>query len=128
MNRKVLIVDDSLTMGRQLRKIIDTIPGFEVVAQATTGADGIKLHEQHKPDLVLLDLVMPVLDGRACLRAIIQRDSAARVVIISSLGEVGREVEEARRLGACAVVSKPFEPDEVRAVVVRIFAGGTDHD
>ena len=127
MSRKVLVVDDSAVTARQLAKIVEAIPGFTVAAIAANGTDGIKLYERHKPDLVFLDVVMPILNGMECLRAIIQLDTNAKVVVVSSLGDVERKEEEALRLGALSVINKPFEAKKVADVIAELFEGDESH-
>jgi len=69
-----------------------------------------------------MDIVMPMMDGIQSLRTLLRLDPSARVVMVSSLGGVGAKVEEAIRLGARAVISKPFESDRIRAVLDGLFA------
>jgi two-component system chemotaxis response regulator CheY len=114
---KVLIVEDSKTTAKQLKLIIDEFPGFEVIATASTGVEGIKLFKQLSPDIVCMDIVMPVMNGLQALRAILQQDSEAKVVVISSVGGVGGKVVEALKFGAKNVLSKPFEPEQIREIL-----------
>ncbi|MCP4606586.1 MAG: response regulator [Proteobacteria bacterium] len=111
---KILIVEDSKTAAQQLSQIISGLPGFEVIGIAGNGAEGLKLFKQLSPDIICMDIVMPVMDGLQSLRAILQQDSDAKVVVISSVGGVGGKVVEALKFGAKSVISKPFEPDQVR--------------
>jgi CheY-like chemotaxis protein len=124
MTHKVLIVDDSLAQARQLSSLVTESGACEVAGVAHTGADGIKLFEQLKPELVLLDVVMPVLDGLSCLRAIRALDAKVPVVLISAMGAVTRTIEEAEKLGVQEIIAKPYDPDAVRAVLKKIFAEG----
>jgi two-component system, chemotaxis family, chemotaxis protein CheY len=127
MSRSVLVVDDSAVTTHQLVKIIEGLAGFTVVATATNGTEGIKLYERHKPDLVFLDVVMPVLDGIECLRTIMQITPTACVVVVSSLGGVDRKVEEALRLGARGVINKPFDAKRVVDTIAELFEEDQDH-
>ena len=83
MNR-LLIVDDALIMRMKIREIA-TKAGWTVVAEATNGADAVKLFEEHRPDMVTLDMVMPELDGLSALKAIRGIEPAANVVMVSVL-------------------------------------------
>jgi two-component system, chemotaxis family, chemotaxis protein CheY len=114
---KVLLVDDSKTTAKQLSQIIEKIPGYEIVDIAVNGAEAVKLYHKHNPDIVCMDIVMPVMDGLQALQSILQRDSAAKVIVISSLGGVGDKVVEAIRLGAKSVISKPFTPEQIQAAL-----------
>ncbi|HOX42578.1 MAG TPA: response regulator [Myxococcota bacterium] len=122
MARKVLLVDDSVAIARQLTKLLTDLGDYEVVAHAKNGAEAVKLFKTVAPDVVLMDIVMPMMDGIQSLRTLLRLDPAARVVMVSSLGGVGAKVEEAIRLGARAVISKPFESDRIRAVLDGLFA------
>lgn len=111
--KKVLVVDDSLVIARQLQGILEGSGEFEVVGHAKDGMEGIKLYSSLKPDMVCMDLVMPRMDGIQAIRAIVNLDKAAKIVVISSAGGVGDKVMEALRFGATNVISKPFEPEKV---------------
>jgi two-component system, chemotaxis family, chemotaxis protein CheY len=111
--KKVLIADDSITVARQLEKIITSSGEFEVVAQARNGLEAITMYQQHHPDIVCMDMNMPGMDGVTALRTLVALDSKAKVVMVTSLGGVGDKFTEAIRLGAKAVISKPFEPEDL---------------
>ncbi len=122
MAHKVLVVDDSIVMARQLTKLL-LDAGYEVVGHANNGVEALKLYAALSPDVVLMDIVMPTMDGIEALRALVKQDPKARVVVISSLGGVGSKVETAFRLGACGIVTKPFESAQVCAALARALAG-----
>lgn len=121
MSRKVLVVDDSISIARQLTKMVEGFGEYEVVGHAKNGAEAVKLFKTLQPDVVLMDIVMPMMDGIQSLRTLMRLDPEARVVVISSMGGVGQKVEEAIRLGARSVISKPFEEEQVRSVLQRVF-------
>ena len=114
---KFLLVDDSKVAAQQLGNIIKDVEGWEVVGTAGNGAEAIKLYAELKPDVVCMDIVMPVMDGLQALRTLLSRDPEAKVVVISSVGGVGDKVVEALKFGAKSVVSKPFEPEQVKEVL-----------
>lgn len=118
--RSVLIVDDSIAVARQLEKIINGDEEFEVVGQARNGAEAIKLCQQHKPDIVCMDMNMPVMDGLTALRNLMQLTPDLKVIMVTSLGGVGDKYTEAIRLGAKDVISKPFEKDDVLKMLKRM--------
>ena len=121
MNRKVLVVDDSVAIARQLTKLVEGFDGYDVIGHAKNGAEAVKLFKTLSPDLVLMDIVMPMMDGIQSLRTLMRLDPEAKVVVISSMGGVGHKVEEAIRLGARNVISKPFEPDKIQTILGQIF-------
>ena len=118
--KKVLIVDDSIAVSRQLEKIVSNGAEFEVVAQGRNGAEAIKLCQLHKPDILCMDMNMPVLDGLSALRTLKQLMPSLAVIMVTSLGGVGDKYTEAIRLGAKDVISKPFEKDAVLEMLRRI--------
>ncbi len=118
--RTVLIADDSAIARRQLAEILEASGEFVVVDQAANGAQAVKLFSQLKPDLVCLDMVMPVMDGMQTLRAIRASAPHVKVVMVTSMGGVADRVLEAYDRGALAVVVKPFVHDEVLAVLRKV--------
>ncbi len=111
--KKVLIVDDSLSVARQLEKIIAGCGEFTVIGHAKNGAEAIRMQQSDKPDIVCMDMNMPVMDGLVALRTLMALDPQAKVVMVTSLSGVGDKYAEALKLGARAVLSKPFEPDKI---------------
>jgi two-component system chemotaxis response regulator CheY len=126
MSHKVLVVDDSIAIARQLTKMVESFGGYTVVGHAKNGAEAVKLFKTLGPDIVLLDIVMPMMDGLQSLRTLMRLDPEAKVIVISSVGGVGQKVEEAIRLGARSVVSKPFEEDKVKSVLERVLQEGQE--
>lgn len=105
---RTLIVDDSAIMRRLIREILAADPRFTVVAEAADGEAALAEARRLEPDLVLLDIEMPVLDGIGALRRLALEGGAGALVVVSSALPVGSEAAaEARRLGAAAIVGKP---------------------
>jgi DNA-binding response OmpR family regulator len=117
---KVLIVDDDPDILLFLRMDLEA-EGFTTVL-ASDGETALRRIEEEHPDLVLLDVMMPVLDGWATLEAITARPRPPRVVIISAKS-AQRDRDRARQLGADRYVTKPFAPrdviDAIRAVIAQ---------
>ena len=124
MATRILVVDDSVVAGQQIAGVLNGTADYEVVGHAKNGAEGMKLYSQLRPDVVLLDLVMPVMDGLQALRALRAMDAGARVIVLSSLGGVESKASEAMRLGALAVVVKPIEAENVRGAIERAMGRG----
>ncbi len=120
MSRKVLIVDDSVAIARKLTKLVESLGEYEVVGHAKNGAEAIKLFKTLEPEMVLMDIIMPMMDGIQSLRTLLKIDPTAKVVMVTSMGGVGSKVQEALRLGARSIISKPFEADKIRFVLERL--------
>lgn len=117
---RVLVVDDSLVATRQLTSIIESIDGFEVVGTARNGAEAVRRYQELAPELVCMDIVMPVMDGLEATRAIMQLDPAAKIVVISSVAGQPDRGTEALRLGAKSIIAKPMSADVIRDALVNI--------
>jgi two-component system chemotaxis response regulator CheB len=107
MPHSVLIVDDSGLMRNTIRQIIAVDPELEVVGEAEDGAVALEKIRSLKPEIVLLDIEMPKLDGIAVLKRS-RLTSSAKVIILSSLAQIGSpHALEARRIGAAEIIAKP---------------------
>lgn len=115
---KILIVDDSRTSRKILRGILEGA-GYEIVGEAVDGQDGIQKYKELSPDIVTLDITMPVLDGLDSLKEIKRIDPAAKVIMVTAAGQQNKMVE-AIKLGANEFVTKPFEPDVILAMVDKV--------
>ena len=121
MGMKILIVDDALFMRNMLRDIF-TRAGFQVVGEAANGVEAVDRYRQLNPDLVTMDIVMPLKSGIEALQEIKAADEAARVVMVSALGQDSLVVE-AVQAGARDFIVKPFQEARVLEVVRRVTAG-----
>lgn len=115
---RVLIVDDTSLMRYSLTNIFKGI-GYDVVGEASNGLEGVMLYKKFNPDLVTMDINMPVMDGLQALKVIKRYNPGARVVMVSSLSQ--REfVLEAIRSGANGFILKPFKTDKIKNMVLRL--------
>jgi len=112
----VLIVDDHPVVRRGLRVLLEVQDGIEVAGEAGDGATALALAAEHAPDVILLDLKLPGMDGIAVLGELRDRDSAARVLVLTSATEPA-SASLAVRSGAAGVLYKDVDPDAlVRAI------------
>lgn len=114
---KVVLVDDSRLVLAQLERIVTSVEGVELVGKAYDGAAAVRMTAFTRADLVLMDIVMPGMDGLSALRVIHATRPATRVAMISSVAGSGTNAEEAFRLGAIQVISKPFDPSQIEALL-----------
>ncbi len=115
--KRVLIVDDSIAVARQLEKIIAGSGEFEVVGHGKNGMEAIKMHQTLHPEIICMDMNMPLMDGLTALRTLIALDRNVKVVMVTSLGGVGDKFTEAMKLGARNVISKPFEAETMLKIL-----------
>jgi two-component system chemotaxis response regulator CheY len=114
---KVLIVDDAEFLRVRLTKMLST-DGYEVF-QAENGLKAVATYKEIHPDVVLMDITMPEMDGLTALKEIIGFDPRARVVMLTALGQES-VVLEAVKSGARDFVVKPFEHDRVMKAITKL--------
>ena len=114
----ILRVDDSRTSRRILRSILEE-DGHVIVGEATNGQEGFEQYMSLKPDIVTMDITMPVMTGVEALKKIIEADSNAKVVMVSAAGQQ-HNMLEAVQSGAADFISKPFDVDTIKNMVKKI--------
>ncbi|HAY14829.1 MAG TPA: response regulator [Fimbriimonadaceae bacterium] len=120
MAKRILITDDALFMRVTLKKIL-TEAGYDVVGEATNGAEAVKLYEQLKPDVVTMDITMPEMDGIQALKEIKKIDANARVIMCTAMGQKTMVID-AVQSGAKDFIVKPFQPDRVIEALSKVAA------
>jgi two-component system chemotaxis response regulator CheB len=121
----VLLVDDSRTVLSQIEKVVEASEEAEIVGTASNGAEAIQKASELKPDLVIMDIVMPDIDGLAALRMLQAKQPEIRVAMLSSVGGMASKAEEAFRLGAVQVLGKPVDDETLRALLTQEFERST---
>jgi two-component system chemotaxis response regulator CheY len=117
--KKVLIVDDAAFMRLTLKTMLEK-NGFEIVGEAENGAVGVKKYNELKPDIVTMDITMPIMDGIQALKEIRDFDSEAKIVMVSAVGQKPF-ICEAVVLGAKSFIVKPFNEEHVVKVLSHIL-------
>lgn len=116
---KILIADDAAFMRMMIKDILFK-HGFEVCAEAATGLEAVQRFREQEPDLVLMDITMPEMDGITALKAIRRTHPAASVIMCSAMGQQNMVIEAIRE-GARDFVVKPFEAIRVVDAVRKIL-------
>lgn len=116
----VLLVDDSRTVLAQLERILGDIEDVAIVGLARNGAAAIRMTNESMPDFVLMDIVMPGLDGLSALRTIKSMHPEIPIAMVSSVSGDSSKTEEAFKLGACQVLGKPFDLDQIESLIENI--------
>lgn len=123
MNKiRILVVDDHPLMRSALKNAIETEPDMEVVGEAFNGQQAVKLYQQFLPDMVLMDLFMPVMDGIEATRQIVQENPDSKILAITSLTE-DEKVLAAVRAGAVGYILKDATQEKL-VEGIRLVAGG----
>lgn len=118
--KRVLIVDDALIMRQRIKDIAESA-GWQVAGEAENGHQAIVLYQQEKPDLVTLDIVMPVMDGVTALKQLIETDPEASVVMVSAVNQKAK-LAECVRAGAIDFIVKPFDKASLRGFFEKYLA------
>lgn len=107
MAKKVLVVDDSFVMRTLMKDILSADPDLQVVGEGANGNEALEKAKALSPDVIMLDIEMPGMDGIEALKRL-KLVSTAKVVIVSSVAQTGSpQAMEARRLGAFDIIAKP---------------------
>ncbi|AKB56506.1 MULTISPECIES: response regulator [Methanosarcina] len=115
---RIMIVDDAEFM-RMIIKDILLMHGHEVVAEVNDGEEAIQIYFEVKPDIVLMDIIMPDMDGKEALKKLLIMDPEAKIVMCSSIGQQAL-ITESMKIGAMGFIVKPFEPDGMLDVIRKI--------
>lgn len=118
-SRRVLIVDDARIIRNILRTLMQKI-GLRVVGEAVNGAEGVKLFGELRPDLVTMDITMPVMDGLTAARNILESDPRANVIMVTSVGQESI-MKEAIKMGAKDFIVKPFNEHRIEDAIRRVL-------
>lgn len=123
MALRVLVADDTAFMRMTLRNVLER-NGYEVVAEAATGAEAVEQYQSLRPDLVTMDITMPEMDGITAIREIMKIDPQATIIVCSALGQKAMVIE-ALTAGAKDYLVKPFQPERVLEALEKLQAQRT---
>ena len=118
MAKNFLICDDAAFMRMMIKDIL-TKNGYNVAGEAENGAKAVEKYNELKPDLVLMDITMPEMDGIQALKKIKEADSSALVIMCSAMGQQAMVIESIQA-GAKDFIVKPFQADRVIEAVKKV--------
>ncbi|SDF28066.1 response regulator [Sporolituus thermophilus] len=113
---RVLVVDDSPFIHRAVARAFKNEEKFELVGSAYNGKEGSAMYFDLKPDVVIMDITMPVMDGLAAAQEILGKDNQARIIFQSAMGD-DELVKKAREMGVKEFIQKPFKDDELKNII-----------
>ena len=119
MGKNVLICDDAAFMRMMIKDILSK-NGYNVVGEAENGAVAVDKYSELKPDLVLMDITMPEMDGIQALKKIKEKDANASVIMCSAMGQQAMVIESIQS-GARDFIVKPFQADRVLEAVKKVI-------
>lgn len=115
----ILIVDDSRTSRKILKGILED-EGYEIIGEATNGQEGYDRYVELQPDIVTMDVTMPVLDGIEALKKIKGDYPDSKVVMVTAAGQKTKMVE-AVQSGASEFVTKPFDAEQLKIIIDKVL-------
>ena len=119
MAKNILICDDAAFMRMMIKDIL-TKNGYNIAGEAENGAKAVEKYEETKPDLVLMDITMPEMDGIQALKKIKEKDPNACVIMCSAMGQQAMVIE-AIQSGAKDFIVKPFQAERVLEAVKKVI-------
>lgn len=119
MAKKILIVDDAAFMRMMIKDIL-TKNGYEIAAEAENGAKAVEKFKELAPDLVIMDITMPEMDGIQAVREIKKVDGSATIIMCSAMGQQAMVIESIQA-GARDFIVKPFQADRVVEAVKKVI-------
>jgi len=121
---RVLVADDHVTVREGLAAIIGRQPDMTVVGEAAHGRDAVEVWRKHHPDVALLDLRMPVLDGVGAIEEIRQQDASARVIVLTTF-DTDADISRAIKAGAKGYLLKDAQREDLLECIRKVHAGET---
>jgi len=120
MSKKILVVDDAAFMRMMIKDIL-VKNGYEVIGEAENGAKAVEKYKELSPDLVIMDITMPEVDGIKAVKEIKKIDENALVIMCSAMGQQAMVIESIQA-GAKDFIVKPFQADRVADAIKRVLS------
>ncbi|GBF23465.1 chemotaxis protein CheY [Candidatus Gastranaerophilus sp. (ex Termes propinquus)] len=115
----VLVIDDSPLVSKMVTKALEGTD-YNVVDSALNGQIGLEKYAQLRPDVVTLDVTMPIMDGLETARGLFRADPNVKIILLSAMGDETL-LNEAREIGVRHFLTKPFKPDALKAHLADLF-------
>jgi len=117
--KKILIADDAVFMRMMLRDLL-TQHGFTIAGEAENGQEAVELFDELKPDLLIIDILMPIMDGLTAVEKILRKHPDAKIAMITAMGQ-RTYIDRAKEIGVKTFITKPFSPQAVIDKLNSIF-------
>ena len=119
MSKTIMVVDDSPFVSKQIKDIVED-NGYEVTGYAKKGEEAIELYKELNPDIVILDIIMPGLNGLETAEILKKQDPDVKILMLSSLCDSGT-MDEVKSIGVKYLIPKPLEADVLLASLEMVF-------
>ena len=116
---KILIGEDSIVARKQLKGILSSMGAVRFI-EAVNGKETVEKYIAEKPDIIFLDIIMPIKDGITAVKEIIAEDPAAQIIIVSSVG-TQQQLKSAIEAGAKDFIQKPINAEQIKAIISTKF-------
>jgi two-component system chemotaxis response regulator CheY len=117
---RVMAVDDSPITRKMIKKALEP-EGFEIIGEAGNGRDAVELYNKIKPDVITMDVTMPIMDGLQAAQVIKEQNPAQKIIMLSAMSDQDI-VAEAQAWGIVHFCSKPFKPEEIVEKILRVVS------
>jgi two-component system chemotaxis response regulator CheY len=117
---KVMAVDDSPITRKMIKKALEP-EGFAIVGEAANGRDAVELYNRIKPDVITMDVTMPIMDGLKAAQVIKEQNPAQKIIMLSAMSD-NDIVAEARGWGIVHFCAKPFKPEEIVEKIMQVIS------
>jgi two-component system, chemotaxis family, chemotaxis protein CheY len=119
MDCRILVVDDSPFIFKAVKRAVEP-QGMIVVGQAFNGREGLELVERYQPDVIILDITMPLMNGLEMAATLLATKPQAKVIMLSAMGD-DQLIADTKALGVKRFLTKPFEPDQIVAAIKSVM-------
>ncbi len=110
-NHKVLVIDDSPFIFKAVKRALEP-NGFDVVDNASNGKIGVEMYDKYQPDVITLDVTMPIMDGIETAKALVAKNPDVKILMLSAMGDETLH-NQAKEIGVKKFIRKPFKPEEL---------------
>lgn len=118
MIKRILLVDDSPMIHNLLRRMLEK-SGFEICGDAKNGKEGVEMFEETSPDLVFMDVTMPIMDGIEAASIIKRKNKRSKIIMLTAMGD-DEIIEQARVIGVDIFLKKPFDDYKIISAIAKL--------
>lgn len=118
MSKRILVIDDSPFIFKAVKRAVEP-EGYEMIGQAFNGQEGLDMVAAHHPDVIVLDVTMPVMDGIETAKHLNERQLTSKVILLSAMGDESL-IETIKASGVTHFLTKPFNPEDLLNILSQL--------